>query len=349
MPTIDCDGYHVLWTRPKILTNNTIVFSKPELVFWLTSIVLFKRNCGSIALITDQQGADFVQKHFPPGIYNAGIHIVLDDVLDLRSDIFWAGAKVLAHRYAPIEASYLDLDTILWRRPGDYNDSAVVALNHECPLASYYKDNQKAFNHFGFYRWPWYTAPLSCAYLKFNSAELKEFYLSTATSFMEAYTYRAEGIEYDKITNVNNAMVFAEQQILGMCANKLERRVGCLAVLDEFNSALKENPTVSHLWSHKQFYLRNPAAYTALFKFCQLVIPDDLQSHLSQLEALGSTDESLLGFHSRDDLVEFVKLEGEIDVIDPITYQHFQMTAPGVITKSCRFLPKPGTTYEIKQ
>lgn len=264
--------FHVFWTRPQLDPTRPAEAQDLELwdfeaLTWLLSALEIRRHA-ALRLVTDCRGLSFVRKAGLDWLYTGGISTELDAIPPhLDAAIFWAAGKLHAQRLVKPPSVCLDTDLVLWAplKP----TTAVTALHVEDNQWAWYRAGEADFKRHGFTDpgWNWNLHPVNTAVLHFADAELARFYAETAIRFMEDYS-RAAATEAipdaaDSPARVD-PMIFAEQRLLPMCAERLGRTLGLLRPGPAPGGYLRHGPDCFHLWTAKPAYKQCPDARIAL-------------------------------------------------------------------------------------
>lgn len=259
---------HAFWTAPAKERRDPIEPTQLEFATWLLSAATFKaRNPESrLWLYTDPTGRVFAEK---AGILTAYDQIKLWSdfaIPGVNPNIFWAAAKVQAIAQTPAPCAVMDLDFVLNRRLHIY--AYCAAALEEKVYWTNYTDNEKQYGRYGLRNFGtvnhktnfWSAIPYNCGVLGFRDHETKTFYTSTSLSFMERFTEQSTTISdpanYQQ--DRDNAMMFAEQRLLGMCMAKMDHRINTLGKLRGRLPLGDFDGKAWHLWTAKDIYRKAP-------------------------------------------------------------------------------------------
>ena len=230
-----------------------------ELFAMLLSALEWRRHNGSIELVTDRVGADYIHRHGLDGAWDE-ITVSLDAMerLLIDEDIFWAGAKLYALSQHSAPCIMMDLDFIVWR-PLDFEPygTDIAVIHREYIDPSIYPP-RRFFNFIDGWQLPpqldWTVKPCNSAFAYFGSDKFVERYTSFALEFMQKTDPRGAGLPN---------MVFVEQRWLAMCAAHFDKTVHEISSLPELFG--ERQKFFTHLWGYKN-ELRNDRKLAK--KFC---------------------------------------------------------------------------------
>jgi len=123
----------------------------------------------------------------------------------------------------------------------------------------WYAANHADLAQFGFTgpEWNWSLHPLNQGVLLIRPRELMRLYAQTATRFMSRYSrFYLERVAAGQPPPLRHgdAVLFAEQRLLVMCAHQLGLPVHPLARLDPVSGHLARGEPCTHLWLSKEYY-----------------------------------------------------------------------------------------------
>lgn len=215
-----------------------------EVFIMILSALEWRKYNGEIKLVTDSKGLAFVQKYGIENIWNE-IEISLDEMdnLSINEKVFWAGAKLLALSRQNSPCVMIDLDFIVWKILdfAQYeNELAVIhreSVNNSIyPQRDYFKVNIFHFDE----KWDWSLPACNTAFAFFGNEKLRQYYCQKALEFMSDVNIKEDYLCY---------MVFAEQRLLAMCADKLGCKINSFFQLyDLFDT---KQTTFTHVWGEK--------------------------------------------------------------------------------------------------
>ncbi len=181
------DAFHTLRVRGK---RETFPLHNFELFTLLISALEWRKHNGSIKMVTDSAGAEFLEVY---GLIDAWDEttILLDDMqsLNINEDVFWAGAKLYALSQRKAPCVMMDLDFILWK-PIDFQkygtDLAVIHREDINPFVYRSKEHFSFWDDWEFPDWlNWSVLPCNGAFVYFGSQEFISEYTEFAIEFMQ--------------------------------------------------------------------------------------------------------------------------------------------------------------------
>lgn len=246
-------AFHSNWSKPFYRLNSykEYYIDDFEILTTMLSALKWREKNGKIKMITDSVGAEYYKKLNIESIWDEGIYIGLDKIdNEIDSNIFWAAGKLYALKDVNMPAVMMDTDFIVWENVNGILESQDVCVIHKediikevYPNRDYFRfNNEYEFDN----QWDWDVLPCNTAFTYIKSNEFKEFYVSSAIEFMKNIKYGNNRIVY---------MVFAEQRLISMCAEKVNMNIG------EFMSLKKlygEQKYFTHIWGYKEM-MRNDA------------------------------------------------------------------------------------------
>ena len=246
------NAFHTLRTR-----GDHFSMQRFELLTMIISALEWRKHNGSIKLVTDRRGADYIRSLDIADIYDE-IDASLDDIAELGIDenVFWAGAKLFALSRQQCPCVMLDLDFIVWQ-PLDFSPyQSDVAVIHFEQVGN---DTYPPPEHFHFrndFKFPaaldWNVNACNTAFAYFGARDIVRRYCDFAFDFMQSAA--GDGLPY---------MVFVEQRWLAMCARLMNRKVYEMSSLDNLFGGRQKYFT--HVWGAKQQLRDDPRLAE---KFC---------------------------------------------------------------------------------
>lgn len=214
------------------------------------SAVLWKKYNGEICLYTDDRFYNYLNDNGLVNLWDS-IDLTLCRALPKTIDwsIFWAGAKLFALRNESAPIVLLDTDLFVWRDIRELCcNHQLITLHREDLFDCYLPKNKLPIADE--YTYPdglnWSIRPCNTAFAYFAGDEFKNLYVRESIRFMIGNTLKAN--------DGNARMVFAEQRLLAMLANKEGVEIGTL--IDNPFSA--NNSIFTHLWGAKSIARNNP-------------------------------------------------------------------------------------------
>lgn len=279
-------GFHTFWTRPM----KEIKLPDYELLTMIASALTYRKYNGPMHLYTDTRGMDWLSDQGLLSIYDV-VHTSLDDIPEeLNHDIFWAGGKLYAYHQCKAPCISIDYDAVVWKRLPFLKDDAV-ALHPEPTNWGGYRNTEDLLSQFGFHpdEWSWDTEAANMGVVVFNDEELKAFFTKRAIDFMLEYSKSGrkratyEGLFGPGIYTSVEEMIFAEQRLLMMCADKTYKTVGFMTGFDRAKEHIQLNDQVTHLWNSKRGYKVHSEARKA---FCNYMLNYLIQEFPKTLDLL---------------------------------------------------------------
>lgn len=217
-----------------------------EILTTIISALKWRENNGSIKMITDDIAADYYKKLGIDTIWDLGIDVSLNKINnDIDSNIFWAAGKIYALKGQKSPCVMIDTDFIVWDNIENLLLQSEISVIHKEKIISSVYPNKDYFNMNNNYlfdeNFDWSVLPSNTAFAYISNNEFKDYYTSESIKFMKNVINNN-----DKITN----MVFAEQRLLSMCAERKKIKINEIMTLEElFNENQK---LFTHTWGYKQ-------------------------------------------------------------------------------------------------
>ncbi len=229
-----------------------------ELLVMVLSALMWRRNNGTISLMTDYAGLAYMKRLGMTQCWD-GIDPCLDemDSLGIDEQIFWAGAKIFALSRQKVPCVSIDLDFIVWK-PLDFNCYGTdIAVIHREEIGNAVYPTAEFFLMKKGWRWPsfldWGERACNMAFTYIGNQKLVELYWESARKFMQSA--EGDGLPY---------MVFAEQRLISMWAKHTGTKIYSISSLEELYQS-RQN-CFTHLWGEKAKLRENPMERK---KFCQ--------------------------------------------------------------------------------
>ena len=210
-------AFHSNWTRPFFIRNPHMEYRiEPfELLTTALSALEWRRENGSIRMICDTPSKRYYESLGLCFLWDDGVYPLLDTMPeDINATAFWAAGKLYALSAVPSPCVMLDTDFICWKSISNLLDGPYTAAIHrEDIMPSIYPD-QTAFaktEGFPLDSFDWTVQPFNTALAYFGNDEFRRYYTDTAIRFMRCSPEADDTLTY---------MVFAEQRLLAMCAEK---------------------------------------------------------------------------------------------------------------------------------
>ncbi len=217
-------GVHVMWTAPR---GGRVFSTRYEFLTAMLSALCWKKF-GTIMMVTDN--TDFFNRL--DGIY--------DEVRELGdvkvcAHVFWAAGKLYAMRELTPPFCMVDTDLVVWKKPEFREKLAAI---HEEEIGDIYLEYGDFFRR-GYSR---NVKPVNGAFTYINDSRFLKLYTDEAIGFME---------ECDEQEDTLCPMIFAEQRMFSMCAERIRSKVEILATLDELERD-GGGGRFTHLWGYKR-------------------------------------------------------------------------------------------------
>ena len=254
VPGASLPGYHALSTAPHLWCrpDSPYAMSETALVTAELSARLWRRFNGPIRLLTDPAGYEYVSGTPLRDAYDEILPVLDRRCCGLNPAKYWAAGKIAALSKLPTPCAVLDMDMLIWKPlslAGEKLVCACVEFIDETvypPLSFFRTVPGYAFPP----EWSEDATPLNTAFLYIDDEALKDCYTREAFRFMLA---EKETPDYWSI-----CITFAEQRILGLCAEARGIRAGLLTELDP------KRESFTHIWGGKS-KLENDEAFRALY------------------------------------------------------------------------------------
>lgn len=275
-------AFHSTWTRPFCARNPGAAFSiEPfELFTTALSALQWRRNGGTIAMVTDGMGAAYYRMLGMEILWDGGIRIQLDEIpAQIDPCVYWAAGKLFALRRMELPCVMLDTDFIVWRSIDEMlQGSDCAAIHREEIIPSIYPPLE-AFEFdkdVGLSSLDWTVEPLNTALAYFSDERLRDQYCGKAIELMLHSPAAHDVLIY---------MVLAEQRLLAMLA-KGHRVRELSSIISLFTSGQQ---FFTHVWGFKQQMRENPDAYESFCRRCASRLAADFPAEaavLSRIPAL---------------------------------------------------------------
>lgn len=254
---------HVHGTGPYKYKNkdNPEAFEVPdyELLCTILSALMWRKYNGPIKLYADKLALRFYERMGMLDLWDGGID---GDTLeripdDIDPEVFWAASKIFAIREEKVPFVMIDTDLIVWENITKVLEQKQFAVLHRESLRdghAYppFECLKKRSDYKPDPDWNWEADPCNTALAYFNNAKFLTYYTDKSIDFMRG--------NMEKPDEMVSQMVFAEQRIVSMCAEKM--KVPIFHFLDDpFQT---ENRTFTHLWGGKRVACEFPEQRTIL-------------------------------------------------------------------------------------
>ncbi len=271
------NGYHVFSTKPFFAKekNKGKEFSLPDFGLKTAelSALCWRRYNGPIYLITDAEGEAYFKKNGLEYAYD-GILPILETVNHGINPVrYWASGKIEALKMLKTPCAIIDLDLIVWK-PLELQNSKLTVAHVEHLVDFVYPP----FSYFNMSRrylfpseWDRNVEPFNTAFNYIADEELKEYYVKEAIRFMQ--------FERDTVDDGVKCMVFAEQRILGMCAEA--KGIKAETLLD-FDNIHVHQDCLTHIWSAKSLLFEEKEIRNEYINLC-IAKTDELKKQLRNI------------------------------------------------------------------
>jgi len=238
---------HVNSTAPFAKRNTGAAYRQEdfEILYMALSALMWRKKNGPIKLYTDKTGYDYYDSLGLLDLWDAGVDTsAIAGISDtINQEIFWAAAKIFALRNETTPVAIIDTDMIVWEDLAPELEEWPFAVFHREELYEFIYLPGHLLKKRADYQfdpeWDWTAAACNMAFAYFSDSGFKKYYIDCAIDFMTGNS------EYPK--EMVSQMVFAEQRIAAMCAEKMKIPIYHL-LNDPFQL---DNSRFSHLWGAK--------------------------------------------------------------------------------------------------
>lgn len=238
---------HVNWTKPFFAKNGSgrYYIDSFEVLTTILSALMWRKLNGSIKLYTDKTGYAFYKSLNMLDVWDDGIDTkTLESIPpSIDPEIYWAAAKIFAIRNEDAPLMMMDTDLMVWKSLDELQNCHLAAFHRESLYADCYLSYDNLKKRTGYNPdsgWDWSVEPCNTALAYFNHREFKDYYTQSAIDFMTDNDERPEELV--------SQMVFAEQRVFSMCAEKLGVKIHTF--LDTTYNG--ENMDFTHIWGAKR-------------------------------------------------------------------------------------------------
>lgn len=269
------DAFHSNWTAPffALKGQSEYYIDDFEILTTILSALEWRKYNGSIKMVTDEVGAEYYNKLGITSIWNNGIDVCLENInnKEINPSIFWAAGKIAALENQSRPCAMIDTDFIVWKPIYDIiKDEKVVAIHKE-EINDIYPDRDTFKMKDGYVfedGWNWDVKPFNTAFVYINSKKFKDYYTDSSIDFMKNLTNSE-----DRLIN----MVFAEQRLFSMCAERIGITPKELISLEELAKDKQEYFT--HIWGLKDRMRKNNNIRERFCKRCISRIINDFPEY----------------------------------------------------------------------
>lgn len=257
------------WTRPYAVRcpNRPYQMTDFDLLTTVLSALVWRRENGSIRMITDDTGAQYYRSLGLTDLWDGGIFTYLNDIPStIDPCTFWAAGKLYALAATPAPCVMLDTDFIVWHSLSEHWHRPLAVIHREALNPAIYPA-PSAFvlapsYHFPT-NWNWHEPACNTALTYFGNDTLRKTYVGQAMDFMQAARGR-DGLIY---------MVFAEQRLLAMCAQACGVPIHAFSTEQDLFQGNQRDFT--HIWGFKQAMQEQPVLHELFCQKCAARIRKD--------------------------------------------------------------------------
>ena len=257
------------WTRPYAVRcpDRPYQMTDFDLLTTVLSALVWRRENGSIRMITDDTGAQYYRSLGLTDLWDGGIFTYLNDIPStIDPCTFWAAGKLYALAATPAPCVMLDTDFIVWHSLSEHWHRPLAVIHREELNPAIYPA-PSAFvlapsYHFPT-NWNWHEPACNTALTYFGNDTLRKTYVGQAMDFMQAARGRY-GLIY---------MVFAEQRLLAMCAQACGVPIHAFSTEQDLFQGNQRDFT--HIWGFKQAMQEQPVLHELFCQKCAARIRKD--------------------------------------------------------------------------
>lgn len=257
------------WTRPYAVRRPDRPYQMTDfdLLTTVLSALVWRRENGSIRMITDDTGAQYYRSLGLTDLWDGGIFTYLNDIPStIDPCTFWAAGKLYALAATPAPCVMLDTDFIVWHSLSEHWHRPLAVIHREALNPAIYPA-PSAFvlapsYHFPT-NWNWHEPACNTALTYFGNDTLRKTYVGQAMDFMQAARGRDDLIY----------MVFAEQRLLAMCAQACGVPIHAFSTEQDLFQGNQHDFT--HIWGFKQAMQEQPVLRELFCKKCAARIRKD--------------------------------------------------------------------------
>ncbi len=250
-------GYHALSTAPHARRSPGKAYrmDETELLTAELSARLWRRYNGPIRLLTDSMGCEYVKSTPLADAYDEIMPVLDPRCQGIDPCKYWAAGKIAALAKLSVPCVLLDMDMMIWKALDLSKEKLVCACVEFIDETAY-----PPFSYFHMARnytfppaWSEEATALNTAFLYIGDEDLKREYTREAFRFMLA---EKESPDYWAI-----CMTFAEQRILGLCAEARGIYARLLWDMDK--------ESLTHIWGSKGKILTDKDFRAFYLKTCE--------------------------------------------------------------------------------
>lgn len=241
-------AFHSNWTTPffKMNPNKEYYIEDFEILTTIISALKWREKNGSIKMVTDEIGANYYRRLGIDSIWDLGIDISLEGINNnIDSNLFWAAGKIYALKNQEAPCVMIDTDFIVWNKVEDLLLKSEISVIHKEEInPCVYPSKEHFIMKKGYLfdkKWSWTVLPSNTAFVYIGDNKFKEYYTTESIKFMENLLDSD-----DRIVN----MVFAEQRLISMCAERKNIKINEIMALENLFS--ENQKFFTHTWGYKK-------------------------------------------------------------------------------------------------
>lgn len=234
-----------------------------EILTMMLSALMWRKHNGGIKLFADQVAIEYIQKLGISHIWDLGVEeIQVSEHISER--VFWAAGKLYALRQMDMPAVMVDLDLIIWKNIQEVLAETDICCIHREGLFPDIYPPKEFFHMQPEYQfdpeWNWNAFPVNTCMLYLADQKFRDYYTNCSIEFMESCIETQENLCH---------MVFAEQRMLAMCAEKMGKNISSFF---PSSTDINRQDIFTHLWGYKnilKFNYEDRIAYNR--KMCRRI------------------------------------------------------------------------------
>ena len=237
------NAIHINWSKPFLSRNNgEYKIEDFELFTTVLSALKWKEKNGKIKLCADETAMQYYKKTGIADIYDELEILTVDE--NINPQMFWAAGKLYALKNQTAPVAVIDTDFIVW-------DEIIFDALDDCTVIHFeelYPDIYPPYSFFDMkksYKKQKLNENLpacNTAFYVIKSQKLIDEYTSCAIDFMNHARACDDSLRY---------MVFAEQRLLNMCADRLGIEVRAFSTQERL-FCMEGDGFFTHIWGMKQ-------------------------------------------------------------------------------------------------
>lgn len=262
------NGFHVNWSKPYFVRSDgfprdvsNYEIKDYDILMTILSALKWREKNGGIKLYTDKICAEYYCKLGLENLWDRGIDTCLDEIPEyIDADQFWASGKIFALKKEKAPSTMIDLDLIIWNDMDHYFENDVAVIHKEpidMDIYPSYKKNPLMYDFVEKNNYDWTVLPCNTAFLYIKDNNFKDYYCDKSIEFMLKNSNMPNTLKNRLVY-----MVFAEQRLLSMCADK--KSLNILPIISS-NTNILNSYNFTHLWGFK--YSMEMSYYTRV-EFC---------------------------------------------------------------------------------